>query len=96
LSHWSEDVHISLAPNPFNPSTTIAYELPAAGPMRLQVFDLRGRLVRTLVEESMAAGRHEARWDGRDNDSRGLPSGVYVSRLQAGAKVALGQMTLVR
>ncbi len=83
-------------PNPFNPSTTIAFEVPVAGSALLQVFDLRGRLVRTLVDESLPAGRHEARWDGRDADGRELPSAVYLSRLEAGGKVALGRMTLVR
>ena len=83
-------------PNPFNPSTTIAYEVPAAGPVRLQVFDLRGRLVRTLVDEAMDAGRHDAQWDGRDAEGRELPSAVYLSRLQAGAHVEMGRMTLVR
>ncbi|HOX24542.1 MAG TPA: hypothetical protein PLL30_02135 [Candidatus Krumholzibacteria bacterium] len=83
-------------PNPFNPSTTIVYEILTAGPVRLQVFDLRGHLVRTLRDEWSLAGRHAAQWDGRDRDGRDLPSAVYLSRLHAGGKVALGRMTLVR
>jgi pimeloyl-ACP methyl ester carboxylesterase len=83
-------------PNPFNPITTVDYELSGAGPALLQVFDLRGRLVRTLVNESLTAGRHEAPWDGRDAGGRELPSAVYVSRLEAGGTVAMGRMTLVR
>ena len=84
------------SPNPFNPSTTVAYEVPDAGPVRLQVFDLCGRLVRTLVDESVPAGRHEVRWDGQDSDGRESPSAVYLSRLEARGKVAMGRMTLVR
>jgi len=83
-------------PNPFNPSTTIVYELPTAGPVRLQVYDLRGHLVRTLRDEWALPGRHEAQWDGRDRDGRELPSAVYLSRLHAGGKVTMGRMTLVR
>jgi 7,8-dihydropterin-6-yl-methyl-4-(beta-D-ribofuranosyl)aminobenzene 5'-phosphate synthase len=84
------------SPNPFNPSTTVAYEVPAVGPVRLQVFDLRGRLVRTLIDESMDAGSHEVQWDGRGDDGRELPSAVFLLRLEAGGKVATGRMTLVR
>jgi hypothetical protein len=58
-------------PNPFNPLTTIRFDLPAAGPVRLAVYDLAGRLVRVLVEEARAAGSHEAVWDGRD--AAGVP-----------------------
>jgi hypothetical protein len=83
-------------PNPFNPTTAISYEVYAAGPVRLQVFDLDGRLVRTLVNELMPAGHDETQWDGRGDDGRELPSAVYLLRLEAGGKVATGRMTLVR
>ena len=83
-------------PNPFNPTTTVVYELAVAGPALLRVFDLRGRSVRTLVDESVAAGRHEARWDGRGDDGSELPSAVYLTRLEAGGGLAIGRMTLVR
>ena len=70
-------------PNPFNPSTTILYTLPSRGRVVLQVFDVLGRVVRTLVDGEEAAGRYGAEFDG----SR-LPSGVYLVRAQfaAGAK----------
>jgi flagellar hook assembly protein FlgD len=74
----------------------IHFELQAAGPVRLGVFDLRGRLVATLVDEIVAAGRHEVTWNGRDDSGRELPSGVYLSRLEAGGQVVHGRMTLVR
>ncbi len=55
-------------PNPFNPQTTIRYELPAALPVDLQVYDLRGRLVRTLASGRIErAGEHRIQWDGRDH-----------------------------
>jgi hypothetical protein len=83
-------------PNPFNPRTTIRFDLPAAGPIRLVVYDLAGRLVRVLVEGEMPAGNHEAVWDGRDASGRSAPSGSYLARLIAGGKVEVVRMGLVR
>ncbi|MEZ4386184.1 MAG: FlgD immunoglobulin-like domain containing protein [Candidatus Krumholzibacteriia bacterium] len=70
-------------PNPFNPATTIAFELRADGPVALAVFDLRGRLVRALLDDVRAAGRHEHRWDGRDDRGEAVASGVYTVQLVA-------------
>ena len=83
-------------PNPFNPRTTIKYDLPEAGPVRLAVFDLAGRLVRTLVDESMPQGSHEAAWDGRDATGKEVGSGTYLARLEFGGKVEVVRMGLVR
>ncbi|HOX27276.1 MAG TPA: FlgD immunoglobulin-like domain containing protein [Candidatus Krumholzibacteria bacterium] len=95
ISH-ALDMTVRCVPNPFNPSTTIVYEVPTATSVGLQVFDLRGRLVRTLVDDSVIAGRHEVQWDGRDSNGRELPSGVYFSRLEATGQIAHGRITLVR
>lgn len=85
------------APNPFNPVTTLRFALPAdAGRVRLRVFDLKGRVVRTLVDGRLPPGRHEVQWRGRDEDGREMASGVYLYRLEAGGASALGRMTLVR
>jgi hypothetical protein len=84
------------APNPFNPRTTIRFDLPAAGPVSLSVYDLAGRLVKVLVEGEIPAGSHEAVWDGRDSAGRGMASGGYFARLQAGGKVETVRMGLVR
>ncbi len=83
-------------PNPFNPRTTIKYDLPEIGPVRLSVFDVAGRLVRTLVDESVAQGRHEAVWDGRDSSGREVGSGSYLARLEFGGKVEAVRMGLLR
>jgi len=83
-------------PNPFNPLTTIKYDLPEGGPVRLSVFDLSGRLVRTLVDESMPLGSHETEWDGRDASGREVSSGSYLARLEFGGKVETVRMGLVR
>ncbi len=83
-------------PNPFNPRTTIKYDLPESGPVRLSVFDIAGRLVRTLVDESKPQGSHEAVWDGRDTSGREVGSGSYLARLEFGGKVETVRMGLVR
>lgn len=71
-------------PNPFNPRVTIEYQLAAAGPIELAVFDPRGRLVRMLESGPHPAGRHQANWDGLDAAGRAAPAGIYLCRL-AGA-----------
>ena len=83
-------------PNPFNPRITLRFDLPAAGTVRLAVYDIAGRLVRVLVEGERAAGIHEAVWDGRDATGRSAPSGSYLARLVAGGKVEVVGMGLVR
>lgn len=85
------------APNPFNPSTRIRYELPIDGaPVRLTIHDLGGRLVRTLVDEAQAAGGHVAPWDGRDDAGQPVAGGVYVYRLSAGSSVESRKMVLLK
>lgn len=84
------------APNPFNPNTTIAFSLPRQGAVTLQVFDVRGRLVRTLVDESRGAGEHRVVWDGTDDGGRAAASGVYLYRLNADGQVLQNKMTLVK
>ncbi len=83
-------------PNPFNPRTTIRFDLPAAGPVRLAVYDAAGRLVRTLVDWDLPPGAHDAAWDGRDSAGRGLASGSYFARLEAGGRVEVARLSLVR
>lgn len=75
------------APNPFNPTTTLTYDVPpGGGTVLLQVFDVGGREIRTLVGEHRAAGRHQVVWDGQDSGGRGVPSGAYLCRLTAGGR----------
>jgi len=84
------------SPNPFNPRTTIRYELPDPSPVTLRIFDLAGRLVDVLVEGKMAAGTHTATWTGRDTHGHSLPSGTYFYRLEADGFVETRRMTLLR
>jgi hypothetical protein len=69
-------------PNPFNPVTTIAFDLAGSGHVSLRVYDVAGRLVRTLLAAKLAAGHgHAARWDGLDDAGNHVSSGVYFYRL---------------
>lgn len=87
---------LSCRPNPFNPRTTIRFDLATAGATRLSVFDARGRRVRALLDETLAAGGHEATWDGRDDSGREVGSGVYLARLEHGGTIAVARLGLVR
>lgn len=78
-------------PNPFNPTTRIAFGLPESGPVRLQVFDMLGRRVATLADGVMAPGRHEVTFH-----ASGLPSGTYLYRLETAARVTTRTMVLVK
>ncbi len=68
-------------PNPFNPSTAIAYNIGTPGKVQIDIFDVRGALVRTLIRQDQQAGGHTAQWDGRNGDDREVSSGVYFYRL---------------
>ena len=69
------------APNPATGATTIAFGLPRAGAVELDVFDTQGRLVKRLAEGAFPAGVHQARWDGRDQSGARLGAGLYFYRL---------------
>jgi hypothetical protein len=75
---------LAIHPNPFNPQTTVSVEMVAAGPATVRIFDVRGALVKTLQSGNLPVGRHELRWDGRDNTGVAVASGVYFVSLQAG------------
>ena len=71
-------------PNPFNPSTTIRYQLPQSAEVRLEIFDVLGQKVRTLVAETQPAGFHRMVWDSRNQTGNPVAAGVYLYRLRAG------------
>ncbi|MDD4857624.1 MAG: FlgD immunoglobulin-like domain containing protein, partial [Candidatus Krumholzibacteria bacterium] len=83
-------------PNPFNPHTLIPFELAQRGVVEIKIFDVAGRLVRTLVSGTCEKGRHTASWDGRDNGGRQVASSVYFCRLKTGVYTATTRLTLVR
>jgi hypothetical protein len=69
-------------PNPFNPTTTISFGLPIEGKVNLKIFNIRGQLVKTLVDEVRQAGYHRAEWNGTDGSGNRVASGVYFYRLK--------------
>ncbi|HQL23465.1 MAG TPA: FlgD immunoglobulin-like domain containing protein, partial [candidate division Zixibacteria bacterium] len=83
-------------PNPFNPSTQITFALPQAGPVTLRVYDVQGRLVRTLANGPFDAGVHSVEWNGTDGTGSAVASGVYLYRLSAGETVVTRKMILMK
>lgn len=87
---------VDVRPNPFNPRTQVTFDLADPARTRLTIYDLRGALVRRLVDTSLLAGRHVAVWDGCDQVGQAVASGVYVARFEAGATRQTKRMVLVR
>lgn len=83
-------------PNPFRDETTIRYQVSAAGPVHLAIYNLVGQRVRTLVDAVHEAGTYTARWDGRTEEGVPAASGLYLYRLRAGASTATQKMLLIR
>jgi hypothetical protein len=83
-------------PNPFNPTTTIAYELPVAAEVTLEVYNLLGQVVTTLVDQRQDAGHHEVIWDGTNNAGKPVSSGVYLYRISTDGFTQTRKMTLVK
>jgi hypothetical protein len=84
-------------PNPFNPSTVIPFALHERARVRIRIYDVSGRLVRTLLDEVRDPGVYrDVRWDGRTDDGRSASSGVYFVRLQAGRIDQVRKMVLLK
>ena len=84
------------SPNPVRGRTVLRFDLPVAAETRLRIFDVGGRLVRTLVAETLPAGAHEQVWDGKDDDGRAVPTGIHFARLSAGAAHATRKLMVLR
>ena len=82
-------------PNPFNPSTIIPYQLPASTHVRLEVFNMLGQRLATLVDAEQSAGVHTAQWDGTDVAGRAVGAGVYIYRMSGGEVTVSRRMVLV-
>jgi hypothetical protein len=84
-------------PNPFNPKTTIEFAVPAGTEhVRLSIYSVNGRLVRTLIDEAVGAGQHVVVWDGADENGADLGSGIYFARLATGGENVFRKMTLLK
>ena len=106
LAHWSSPtdapaprvatrLHPSV-PNPFNPTTTLSFDLAADGFIELTVLDVAGRVVTTLASGAHTAGSHRAVWDGRNAAAHAVASGIYIARLRTSTVVSTQRLVLVR
>ena len=84
------------SPNPFNPSTLIGFTLDSAGPVKITIFDISGRLVVTLADGDFEAGRHSVRWNGCNSARAQAGSGVYICRMEAGGASDTSTLVLVK
>ncbi len=95
-----EVVPVSLSannyPNPFNPETTISYNLPQAGTVKVEVYNLRGQLVKTLINEEQSAGKQQIVWRGNNNRGKQVSSGVYLYKIKSEKAVLTGKMILMK
>lgn len=87
---------LSSFPNPFNPRTLISFSILESGPVKLAVFDQRGRLVNVFVDEFMTVGAYETGWDGKHRNGRPMAAGVYHCKLTSGSQQVVWNMTLVK
>ena len=84
-------------PNPFNPTTTISFALPARDVVRLEVYDLLGKLVATIVDgKELNAGTYNVMWDGKDRDGVRMSSGVYLYRIQTSSFSSVKKMMMLK
>jgi hypothetical protein len=84
------------SPNPFGPSTTIAYEIADAADVEVRIYDVRGALIRELVRETQSAGRHQVVWDGTDDDHARVSSGVYFYAVDCDERTLTQKLILVK
>jgi hypothetical protein len=97
VSHRVNGIELAPSrPNPVLSGTELAFELENPAQASLRIYDLSGKLVRTLVTGSLAAGSHTARWDTRDESGKPVASGVYYYRLEAGGLTATKQLVVTR
>lgn len=83
-------------PNPFNPSTTISFNVPKDAKVKLSIYNIKGQKVKTLLNESMTSGKHTVMWDGKNSFGKQVSSGVYFARVEQSGKSAIRKMLLMK
>jgi flagellar hook assembly protein FlgD len=83
-------------PNPFNPSTEISFSLPTTSHVKLEVLNIMGQVVKTIVDRAMPAGTHTVIWNGESSTGEVVGSGVYFYRIEAGNYVDAKKMLLMK
>jgi len=83
-------------PNPFNPETTICFDLPAPDRIHLNIYNLKGQLIRNLINDYKPSGKQSVIWNGTDNNNQSVASGVYVYKITTGKYIQTGKMMLMK
>jgi len=83
-------------PNPFNPETTIRFSVKEATPVTIEIYNTKGQLVKTLINEAKEAGNHSVVWNGKDNSGRSVSSGVYFYKMNAGKYSSTKKMIMMK
>jgi len=83
-------------PNPFNPETTIRYSVKETSPVTIEVYNLKGQLVHTLVNEVQTPGHYSVVWNGRDNHNQPVASGVYLYKMSSSKYSSTKKMILMK
>ncbi len=97
LVHSQQETYLYNAyPNPFNPETTISFDLPVRGKTELSIFNIRGQKITTLINEEMSMGHHSIIWDSKDNNGKSAPSGVYFYRIETPSITLIKKMILMK
>ena len=89
-------IQIRTYPNPFNPTTTINYQLPEENPVELTIYNIKGQKVKTLVNEVLPVGEHSAIWNGKDSNGNQVSSGVYFYKMKAEKYSSTKKMILMK
>jgi len=90
------DLNLNNYPNPFNPNTCISFNLPVTGPVSLKIFNIKGELVKTLVNNSLVKGSHRINWDGFDHQLNQVSSGIYFYQLSTTRQCTTRKMMLIK
>jgi flagellar hook assembly protein FlgD len=92
----SAELALSNYPNPFNPTTTICYTLPADGPVVIDIFNVRGQKVARLADEQQDAGMHSMQWNGTDQEGNAVGSGIFFCKVRSGEFTNSRKMILMK
>ena len=83
-------------PNPFNPTTTISFEIPNDAHVSLEIYNVRGQMVKRLLNTHKAIGKHSVTWDGKDEQGRDCSSGIYYYRLKSNGVIHTQKMLMLK
>ncbi len=91
-----DKLNVQNFPNPFNPETTIKYEIHSGEQVNVQIFDVQGKLIRSLLNDYQSTGTHTIRWDGLNENGNQVPSGVYFLRITAGSETVSKRIVMTK